>query len=270
MARGELVTGRRGETWAIVQARTTSSRLPGKVLRPLAGEPMVLRQLERIGRATRLDGIVVATSDDPSDDDLAILLADAGYDYVRGPLDDVLGRFIVALDEYQPDVVVRLTADCPLISPRVIDLVVERFHSSTADYVSNTMEPTYPDGLDVEVITASTLREVAAVSTDVHEREHVTLGIYRRTDRFSVENCADPAERDNSQLRWTVDNAGDFAFVSEIYQQLFPAEFEYEDVLALLVDRPDLNRTSADAPRNAALDALDTGAMHHLKHRDAR
>ena len=264
------MTGSRGETWAIVQARTTSSRLPGKVLRPLAGKPKVLRQLERIGRATRLDGIVVATSDDPSDDDLAILLADAGYDYVRGPLDDVLGRFIVALDEYQPDVVVRLTADCPLISPRVIDQVVERFHSSAADYVSNTMEPTYPDGLDVEVITAAALREVAAVSTDIHEREHVTLGIYRRTDLFGVENFADPAGRDNSQLRWTVDNTEDFAFVSEIYQQLSPVEFEYEDVLALLSDHPQLNRTEEDAPRNAALDGLDTGAMHHSKVWDAQ
>lgn len=264
------MTGRRGLTWAIVQARTTSSRLPGKVLRPLAGEPMVLRQLERISRATRLDGIVVATSEDPSDDDLAILLADAGYDYVRGPLDDVLGRFIVAVDEYQPDVVVRLTADCPLISPTVIDLVVERFHSSTADYVSNTMEPTYPDGLDVEVTTAAALREMAPVSTDVHEREHVTLGIYRRTDRFRVENFADPAGRNNSQLRWTVDNAEDFVFVSEIYQQLFPAEFEYDDVLALLAANPQLNRTVADAPRNAALDGLDTGAMHHSKVRDTQ
>lgn len=259
------MTGSRGETWAIVQARSTSTRLPGKVLRPLAGEPMVLRQLERIGRATNLDGIIVATSEDPSDDELAITLADAGYDYVRGPLDDVLARFIMALDEYQPDVVVRLTADCPLISPTVIDLVVERFHSGTADYVSNTMQPTYPDGLDVEVTTASALREVAEVSTDAHEREHVTLGIYRRTDRFIIENVADPAGRDNSHLRWTVDNPDDLDFVTEVYRELLPVEFDYEDVLTLLAKRPELTRTSADAPRNAALDGVDTGAMHHSK-----
>ena len=262
------MTGRRGLTWAIVQARSTSTRLPGKVLRPLAGEPMVLRQLERIGRATTLGGIVVATSDDPSDDDLAIMLADFGYDGVRGPLNDVLGRFVVALDEYQPDVVVRLTADCPLISPAVIDLVVERFHAGSADYVSNTMEPTYPDGMDVEITTASALREVAAISADAHEREHVTLGIYRRTDRFTIENFADPTGRDNSHLRWTVDSPDDFEFVTEVYQHLLCAEFEYEDVLALLESRPELTRTKADAPRNAALDGLDTGAMHHSKPRD--
>ena len=261
------MTGRRGFTLAILQARSTSSRLPGKVLLPLAGEPMVLRQLERIGRASSVDGIVVATSDDPSDDRLAVTLADAGYDYVRGPLDDVLGRFIVALDECQPDVVVRLTADCPLISPSVIDAVVYRFHSSSADYVSNTMQPTYPDGLDVEITTASVLREVAA-STDAHEREHVTLGIYRQPEQFVIENFADPTGRDNSNLRWTVDNADDFTFVSEIYRQLFPQDFDYEDILALLSTNPQLNRTEADAPRNGALDGLETGAMRHSNSKD--
>lgn len=257
------MTGTRGRTLAIVQARSTSSRLPGKVLKPLAGAPMIIRQLERISRATGLDGIVVATSQDPSDDALAALLADAGYDHVRGPLDDVLGRFLVAIDTYKPEGVVRLTADCPLISPSVIDLVVERFHSSSADYVSNTMQPTYPDGLDVEVTTAAALRKVAAVSTDVHEREHVTLGIYRRTEHFTIENLTDPEGRDNSHLRWTVDDSADFDFVSEVYNRMHPAEFEYDDVLALLASNPALLRTAAEAPRNAALDGLDTGAMNH-------
>jgi len=255
------MTGQRGRTLAIVQARTSSSRLPGKVLLPLAGEPMILRQLERIARARRLDGIVVATSQDPTDDELAVLLADSGYAYIRGSLEDVLVRYVQALDECQPDVVVRLTADCPLISPQVIDLVVERFHASSADYVSNTMSPTYPDGLDVEVVSASALRTVGREAVDPHEREHVTLGIYRQPERFIIENVVDPNGLDNSQLRWTVDTAEDFDFVSEVYAALFPSEFEYEDVLELLERRPDLLRTESDAPRNAALDGLDTGAM---------
>jgi len=255
------MTGQRGRTLAIVQARTSSSRLPRKVLRPLAGEPMILRQLERIARARRLDGIVVATSEAPSDDELAVLLADSGYDCIRGSLEDVLARYVKALDEYQPDVVVRLTADCPLISPQVIDLVVERFHASSADYVSNTMNPTYPDGLDVEVMSASVLRTVGRDARDPHEREHVTLGIYRHPERFTIENVVDPSGLDNSQLRWTVDTPADFDFVSEVYTDLFPAEFEYEDVLELLERRPDLVRTDRDAPRNAALNGLDTGAM---------
>ena len=129
------MTGSRGRTLAIVQARTSSTRLPGKVLKPLAGAPMILRQLERVSRARTLDGVVVATSNDPSDDELAAVLTNAGYDIVRGSLEDVLDRFNLVVDRHQPDVVVRITADCPLISPSVIDLVVERFHSTTADYV---------------------------------------------------------------------------------------------------------------------------------------
>ena len=255
------MTGRRGRALAIVQARTSSSRLPGKVLRPLAGEPMVLMQLHRISRAETLAGIVVATSDDPSDDELAVLLADSGYDYIRGSLEDVLARYVQAVDEYQPDVVVRLTADCPMISPRVIDLVVERFHASDADYVSNTMVPTYPDGLDVEVVSASTLQVVGRESDDPAEREHVTLGVYRQPERFTIENVVDPSERNHSKLRWTVDTAEDFAFVSQVFEYLHPLEFEYEDVLLLLDQHPELHRTHRDAPRNAALDGLDTGAM---------
>ena len=255
------MTGQRGHTLAIVQARTSSSRLPGKVLRPLAGEVMVLRQLQRISRAETLNGIVVATSDDPSDDELAVLLADSGYDYTRGALEDVLARYVQAVDEYEPDVVVRLTADCPLISAQVIDHVVERFHLSNAEYVSNTMTPTYPDGLDVEVVSAAALQVVGRESVDPPEREHVTLGIYRQPERFVIENVVDPSGRDHSGLRWTVDTAEDFAFVSQVFEYLHPQEFEYEDVLALVAQYPELNRTQHDAPRNAALDGLDTGAM---------
>ena len=262
------MTGSRGRTLAIVQARTSSSRLPGKVLKSLVGSPMILRQLERISRARALDRVVVATSDDASDDELALLLTNAGYDIVRGSLEDVLARFTLALDEYQPDVVVRITADCPLISPTVIDLVVERFHASTSDYVSNTLQPTYPDGLDVEVMTAEALREVANASTDRHEREHVTLGIYRHPETFSVENVVDPSGNDNSRLRWTVDNADDFAFVSAIYEHLYPHHFDYDDVLDVLKSQPELNRTDANAPRNAVLEGLDTGAMRNPSTKD--
>ena len=250
-------------TVAILQARMTSTRLPGKVLAPLAGQPMVIRQLERIRRATTLDAIVVATSTDASDDDLVAVLEANGTMVVRGDLDDVLARFIAAMDATQPDVVVRLTADCPLASPKVIDKVVTAFHDSGADYVSNTMKPTYPDGVDVEVVKADVLRQVADEATDPPEREHVTLGVYRRHDRFRVENVA--GEQDLSSLRWTVDTPDDYAFVTAVYDALYPdnPEFEFEDVLAYLEQHPELNRSSDDAKRNAALDGLETGAMQH-------
>ncbi len=132
-----------------------------------------------------------------------------------------------------------------------------------ADYVSNTLEPTWPDGVDVEVVRASALRWVAANSEDQHEHEHVTLGVYRRPDRFRCANVA--GDVDLSALRWTVDNADDLAFVREVYAELLPEApvFDVADVLALLERRPSLSRTSADSARNAALNGLETGAMQH-------
>lgn len=241
----------------------TSSRLPGKVLAPILGVPMIGRQIERLRRAATLDGLVVATSVDPSDDELVAYLASIDVTVVRGSLDDVLGRFITVIDEFSPDAVVRLTADCPLASPSVVDQVVAAFDDSTTDYVSNTLRPTWPDGVDVEVVRASALRWVADNSEDPHEHEHVTLGVYRRPEQFRCVNVV--GDVDLSALRWTVDNADDLAFVREVYAELLPASpsFDVADVLALLERRPELMRTSADAARNAALDGLDTGAMKH-------
>lgn len=257
------MTGRRGSTLAVVQARTSSSRLPGKVLLSIEGAPMILRQLERIGRAQRVDGIVIATSADPSDDDLCQTLIDAGYDVVRGPLDDVLGRFVEVMDNYNVDVIIRLTGDCPLTCASVIDEVVETFHSSNADYLSNTMVPTYPDGLDVEVMTTKALRDVASMSVDPAEREHVTLGIYRRPETFVIENYVDPSGQDNSHLRWTVDNAADLEFVQQVFGSFSSQPFDYQEILQFLEQHPGLSRTAEDAPRNQALDGLDTGVMQH-------
>ena len=249
-------------TLAIVQARMSSSRYPGKVLAPLAGQPMILRQLERIQRAETLDGIVVATSTDASDDELAQLIEDNEFNVVRGDLNDVLARFIKAIDQYQPETVVRLTADCPLISPKVIDQVVTRFQQGDFDYVSNTMTPTYPDGLDVEVVKASVLQEVARNSTDKDEREHVTLGVYRRPDVFHIANVA--GDVDLSHLRWTVDTPEDYTFVKAIYDELYPKNpnFDIDDVTAYLHEHPECTRTTKDARRNAALVGLNTGAMN--------
>ena len=247
---------------AVLQARMSSTRLPGKVMRPLSGEPMLGRQIERIRRAQLVDSLVVATSTDPADDVVADYVEGLGLPVVRGPLDDVLARFILVIDELEPDVVVRLTADCPLTSPRVIDAVIEQFLSADADYCSNTLQPTYPDGLDVEVVRPSALRAVAAVSTDVAEHEHVTLGVYRRPEQFVLSSVT--SERDLSQLRWTVDTPEDFAFVEQVYGALVEQDpqFDVDEILHLLEERPALVRTSADEVRNAALIGLDTGAMH--------
>ncbi len=223
---------------------------------------MIGRQIERLRRSTLLDGLVVATSADPSDDPLVAFLSSLDVPVVRGSLDDVLGRFVALLDEYSPEVIVRLTADCPLASPYVVDQVIRAF-SPSVDYVSNTLEPTWPDGLEVEVVRAEALRWVMENSDDPHEHEHVTLGVYRRPERFGCVNVV--GNLDLSALRWTVDDADDLFFVRSVYSELLPVNprFDVDDVLALLEARPKMSRTATDAPRNSALDGLDTGVMKH-------
>lgn len=217
----------------------SSSRLPGKVMRPLLGEPMILRQLERLRRCRRLDRVVVATSVDPSDDPLAACLADVGIDVFRGPLVDVLERYRMTLAALgSPSNFVRLTADCPLADPDVIDACVDAHLSAGADYTYNYEGRTFPKGLDVEVCSTRALFAAAAEATDPYEREHVMPFIYRRPDRFAQTAVTrDPPLR----FRWTVDTPEDFAFVASVYADLYPANpaFTSEDVLAWQARHPD-------------------------------
>ena len=223
---------------------------------------MIARQVERIGRASRIDDLVIATSSDRSDDPLATWAEAEGLTVYRGSLDDVLGRFVGVIAVYAPDTVVRLTADCPLASPRVIDAVIDYFTASDVDYCSNTLTPTFPDGLDVEVVRARVLTEIAEISTDPAEREHVTLGVYRRPERFTLANVA--GDSDLSSLRWTVDTADDLAFVRRVYEALYATTpgFDTGDILDLIERTLGLGRTTADGVRNAALQGLETGAMN--------
>ncbi len=246
---------------AILQARVSSRRLPGKVLRPILGEPMILRQIERLQRSRLIDRLVLATSVDDSDDPLAALVDGAGLHVHRGSLDDVLDRFITAATAYEPTWVVRLTGDCPLADPKLIDQVIESTVDASSDYGSNNIEPTYPDGLDVEVIRYQVLKDIWRAGGSSAEREHVTLGIYRHPERFrllSVKN-----EPDLSALRWTVDELPDFLFVERVYGALYPSNpsFETGDVLALLADHPELVELNAGIRRNEGL-ARSLAAEH--------
>ena len=250
-------------TVAIVQARMGSTRLPGKVLADLCGASMLQRQLERVRCATSVERVVVATSTDETDLPIAELCKSLDVPCFRGDLNDVLARFIGAIEEFDPEVVVRLTADCPLISPSVIDSIVHSFFESDCDYLSNTLEPTFPDGVDVEVVRARALRALAQLDTDTSEREHVTLGIYRRPEQFVVRNfTGDP---DLSDLRWTVDSPEDLEFVRWVYSELFYAnpKFDLAEIMELLGENIDKSRTDSDSRRNSALDGLNTGVMQH-------
>ncbi len=235
---------------AILQARTSSSRLPGKVLLPLAGAPMILRQIERVRRAQRIDRLVVATSDDPSDDALARTVAGAGVAVRRGSLDDVLARFTGALAAFGPaDHVVRLTGDCPLADPQVIDATIEHVVGAGVDYGSNTPPDapypagrTFPKGLDVECMTASALLAAAGRAATSEEREHVTWAMHRHPELYRQAFLSQGA--DEGDVRWTVDYPDDYAFVAAVYDALWPGNpaFTSDDVRALVRSRPDLAR----------------------------
>lgn len=226
----------------------SSSRLPGKVLADLAGAPMILRQIERLRRARMLTRIIVATSDRPGDDVLHDTLDRSGVAVFRGPLDDVLARFIGAMDAFGPvETVVRLTADCPLADPAVVDATITHFKGTGADYVSNTGEPrTFPKGLDVEVFRAGALREAAAESDDPYDREHVTPFLYRRPERYALAFHAQ--DGDEGEVRWTVDRPDDLDFVRAVYEALYPGNpaFSSQDVRNLVGGRPDLMMLGGD------------------------
>lgn len=244
---------------AILQARTSSSRLPGKVLESILGQPMILRQLERIEKARFVDKIVVATSTDPSDDLLAETLTNAGFTVRRGPLGDVFQRFAIVIDEFVPENIVRLTADCPLTDPEIIDQVIIEHLSSSTEYTNNTTKPTFADGLDVEVFTREAFNELRKEALSDAEIEHVTLG-FRSTKRSFQTHCL-MQEPDLGHLRWTVDVADDLEFVRTIYSRLYNInpDFLQKDILELLSKEPSLNRTQKDEQRNAALRKLSNG-----------
>lgn len=231
---------------AIIQARMSSTRLPGKVMKDLLGQPMIARQIERVRRARRLTGLIVATSTGPEDDGLAAWCAGAGIDVFRGDLDDVLSRFLGALTVAGwPDQVVRLTADCPLADPVLIDRAVLEHTQSGADYTHVQGRWTYPKGLDVEVCRTAVLRAVGEAATGA-DREHVTRFIYTHPDRFKIHAIhRDPPLR----FRWTVDTPEDFAFVQAVYADLYPTTptFTSEDVLAWQARHPDRILVNTDA-----------------------
>jgi spore coat polysaccharide biosynthesis protein SpsF len=224
---------------AILQARMSSTRLPGKVMRPILGEPMIGRQIERLRRAEGLTGLVVATSTDASDDVLEDYLDRIDVNCFRGSLDDVLSRFIGALDAFgNPKTFLRLTADCPLADWRLIDLCIARRQETGADCTHNGPGWTYPKGLDVEVCQSAALRRAAAEATSAYDREHVTPYIYAHPELFHVEEVR---RHPPLRYRWTVDTPEDFAFVTAVYEALYPRNpaFTSEDVLAWQAAHPD-------------------------------
>lgn len=235
---------------AILQARMSSSRLPGKVLLRTCGKPLLAHQIERVRRCEAVSHLVVATSTDASDDPIEHLCRELGVDVHRGSLDDVLDRFAGAARPFGPEWVVRLTGDCPLADPAVIDRVVRAAMGGGFDYVSSALHPSFPDGLDAECLRAPVLVAAASEARLPSEREHVTAFVYSRSERFRLGEVRNAV--DLSALRWTVDEPRDFVFVSQVFERLYPANprFSMDDVLQLLDNEPILATINGGILRN--------------------
>jgi spore coat polysaccharide biosynthesis protein SpsF len=233
---------------AIVQARMSSKRLPGKVLLELCGQPMLVRVVERTRRATLVNRVVVATTSDPSDDAIQALCDDHGYPCYRGSMFDVLDRYYQAACIYHAEVIVRITADCPLIDPQVVDHTIRQFLESGVDFAANRLPPpwkrTFPIGLDTEVCTFDALARAWREAHLPRHREHVMPYLYEEEGRFR--SLVIHHEPDYGHLRWTVDTAEDLEFVRRIYAHFNGRDdFSWLEVLALIEQHPELSQINA-------------------------
>jgi spore coat polysaccharide biosynthesis protein SpsF len=241
-------------TIAIIQARRAASRLPDKVLLDIAGEPMLVRVVERTKRAETLDSVVVATTTETSDDAVEALCQQRGYAVTRGSMYDVLDRYYQAARLHRADIIVRITADCPVIDPDVIDETVRALFGEEGegvpvyDFTANRLPPpwkrTYPIGLDTEVVTFAALDTAWKEAAQPHQREHVMPFLYEQPERFRSRLVN--YTRDLGALRWTVDTAEDLALVRRIYAHFGGRDdFSWLDVLSLVENQPDLGQINA-------------------------
>ncbi len=234
---------------ALIQARMGSSRFPGKVLQDLAGRPMLWQVVNRVRKAGKVDKVVVATTDREVDDPVARFCQQEGVACFRGNEQDVLDRFYQAAKANQADVVVRITADCPLIDGAVIDKVLERFGRGDCDYACNIIRYTYPDGLDTEVCSFAALERAWHEAKKPSEREHVTP--YLRTGKFRSANVESEIPVSPADFRWTVDHPADLEFVRKVYAAFSAnGDFGFREVFDLLKERPDLATIPAEIIMN--------------------
>jgi spore coat polysaccharide biosynthesis protein SpsF len=230
------------KTVAIIEARMKSTRLPGKNLRPILGKPMLERLVERLKQAKMLDGIVIATTIDSSDDAIETLASQLGVGCFRGSMDDVLERVLRAAQSVQADVIVEITGDCPFTDPGMVDQAVGRYLASTFDYVGNVRPSTYPVGFAVQVFATRVLKEVESLTQDPADREHVSLYIYEHPERYRLDNIESGLAEKYHAYRLTVDTPEDFSLTAAIFEALYPSnpEFGLADILAFLDAHPEL------------------------------
>jgi glutamate-1-semialdehyde 2,1-aminomutase len=233
---------------AIIQARMSSTRLPNKVMKKIGGKPMIEILLQRLSKSKRVDEILVATSINKNDIPLIEFVSSLGFRVIAGSEDDVLDRYVQAINESSADVAVRITADCPLIDPNLVDDVIDGFINSNCEYFSNTDPATYPDGLDIEVFQSKALKNAHSQTNLKHDREHVTPFL-RNSGLFIKGSISN--DQDLSSLRWTVDEHADFAVVSDIFDHFSPnIHFNWKEVHNLYMIQPNLFSQNSHIKRN--------------------
>lgn len=232
---------------ATIEARMTSTRLPGKVLAPCLGKPMLELMVERVRRVPSLDGIIIATTTNRTDDPVAALAERLGVGCWRGSEEDVLTRVLEAARAHRVDVVVELTGDCPLIDPEIVERVIQEYRHAGADYVSNVLTRSYPIGMDTEVFATNVLEDVARRTDDPVDREHVSVYIYRHPEIYTLGNVAAPPRCERPRLRLTLDTTEDLQVIRSVFEALYPAnpEFSLADVLAFLDRKPEISAINA-------------------------
>lgn len=238
---------------AIIQARMGSTRLPGKVLRNILDKPMLWHLIKRLQKSNLIEKILIATTRNEIDHAIIKVAQETGVDYFTGNENDVLDRYYQTAKEFHIDPVVRITADCPLIDPKVTDRTISYYvkNNGMVDYVSNAMPPTYPDGLDTEVFSFAALEKAWKDAKTQSEREYVTAYIWKNKQIFRVANVVN--EDDLSYMRWTVDEDKDFLFVTEIYKGLYKNEgniFYMEDIVNFVKTNPELLSINQGIKRN--------------------
>ncbi len=241
---------------ALIQARMNSTRLPGKVMKKINSYPIIELIIERLKFSKKIDEIILATTKNEEDDFLSEHASSLGVKVFRGSEKNVLDRFYKAAKKNNLDCIVRITADCPLVDPWLVDQIIKEFLKSDYDYISNAIEPTYPDGLDCEVFNMKALEKSWKEATSQHQKEHVTPYIYE-TDNFRIKNFS--SKKDFSNLRWTVDENIDLLVIKNIYSYFSPRiDFNWEEVIDLYNKNPDLFKDNLNIKRNEGL-SMSTG-----------
>ncbi len=258
------------KTGAIVQARTTSTRLPKKVLKELpygSGITVLAQVIRRLKKVSNIDVVIIATTTDKEDDEIINITKKEGVPYYRGERDDVLSRYYFAAKENNLDTVARITSDCPVVDPNIVNYVIDKFFKQGVDYATNILKRTYPHGMDTEVFTFSSLERAYSEAKEAYEREHVTPYIRLHPEKFSLLNIEAPSKFYAPDIRVTLDTEEDYALLCAVYDYLYYKDpiFSTEDIIDLFKLKPWLRLINKKVVQKKIFNSLEEEIEEAIK-----